>query len=329
MTLAELGDFILKNDNYIITAHEAPDGDAIGSEIVLYSILHYLDKKAIILNSDSTEDKYSFMDPDSIIQHINEGEALPVDPKDYTLFIVDTEPGNIGHLRGQLNRKTLKDLVVIDHHDYESDIPFKGIFISEASSTCEILSKVQAHFSIPFFTPLTEAMFAGIVYDTGSFIYPKTSAETFRIAHELVQNGARPNFVYSQLYESKSIESLKLRSMVGASMELHYGDHLAYQFMSKKALIDSGARYEESQEIVNIPLQCNTVRISVFVKQNSEGMTRCSIRTKNEIDCLPLAAKFGGGGHPTAAGFKIEGSVKEVKKTILDFFAPYFPGLSV
>ncbi len=328
MTLAELGDFILNNDNYIITAHEAPDGDAIGSEIVLYSILHYLNKKTVILNSDPTENKYGFMDPDSVIRHIDESEDLSLDPKDYTLFVVDTEPGNIGHLKSRLNRDTLRDLVVIDHHDYESDIPFKGVFISDASSTCEILSKLQAHFSIPFFAPLTEAMFAGIVYDTGSFIYPKTSAETFKIAYKLVKNGARPNFVYSQLYESKSTESLKLRAMVGASMELHFGNHLAYQFMSKKALIDSGARYEESQEIVNIPLQCNAVRISVFIKQNSEGMTRCSIRTKNEIDCLPLAARFGGGGHPTAAGFKVEGSVKDVKKIILDFFAPYFPGVS-
>ncbi|OQY33055.1 MAG: hypothetical protein B6241_08910 [Spirochaetaceae bacterium 4572_59] len=324
MTLNELGDLILNKDNFIITAHEAPDGDAIGSEIVLQSILQYLHKNAIIINSDPTDHKYGFMDPKGIINHIRKDDPLPIKPEDYTLFVVDTEPGNIGHLGSRLNKDTVRDLLVIDHHDYKNGTPFQGIFISEASSTCEILYKLLKHFAIPFFNPLTEAMFAGIVYDTGSFIYPKTSAETFEIAHQLVLNGARPNFVYSELYESKSTESLKLRTLVGATMELHYSDHLAYQYMSKKMLVESGARYEESQEIVNIPLQCNAVRISVFVKENNEGVTRCSIRTKNEIDCLTLASRFGGGGHPTAAGFKITQAIDEVKKEILDFFAPYF-----
>ena len=329
MTLTEFGDYILNNDKYIITAHEAPDGDAIGSEIVLYSILKYLRKNVKIVNSDPTEFKYRFMDPEGAISVLEKDAPLPFKPADSILIIVDTEPGNIGHLGSRLNQKTMKNLLVVDHHDYEDIIPFKGLFQPDASSTCEILYSLKSYFNIPYFAPLTEAMFAGIVYDTGSFIYPKTTARTFDIAHKLVSNGARPNFVYSELYESKSTESLKLRTMVGSSLELHYDDHLAYQYMSRDILEKSGAKYEESQEIVNIPLQCNAVRISVFVKENSMGGTRCSIRTKNEIDCLPLASRFGGGGHPTAAGFKVTTPVEEVKKIILDFFATYYPDSTV
>ncbi len=325
MTLTEFGDYLLDHDKYIITAHEAPDGDAIGSEIVLFSLLTHLGKSSRIVNSDPTELKYSFMDPDQSIITLSPDDPLPFNPSEHILIVVDTEPGNIGHLSGKMNIDNMKDLVVIDHHDYEDIIPFEGLFQPEASSTCEILYDIQRHFSIPFFSPLTEAMFAGIVYDTGSFIYPKTTAKTFSIAHKLVQNGARPNFVYSELYESKSTESLKLRTIVGSSLELHYSDHLAYQVMTKADLIESGAKYEESQEIVNIPLQCSAVRISVFVKENANGVTRCSIRTKNEIDCLPLASRYGGGGHPTAAGFKITEPLDKIKKEILDFFAPYYP----
>ena len=324
MTLIEFGDYLLKHDKYVITAHEAPDGDAIGSEIVLSSLLSHLGKSSQIINSDPTENKYSFMDPDQKIVTLSPEDPLPFDSSEQILIVVDTEPGNIGHLSNRMNIKTMKDLVVIDHHDYEDIIPFKGLFLPEASSTCEILYDIQSHFSIPFFPPLTEAMFAGIVYDTGSFIYPKTTAKTFSIAHKLVQNGARPNFVYSELYESKSTESLKLRTMVGSTLELHFSDHLAYQHMTREDLNESGAKYEESQEIVNIPLQCSAVRISVFVKENASGATRCSIRTKNEIDCLPLASRYGGGGHPTAAGFKITAPLEEIKQEILDFFAPYY-----
>jgi len=324
MVLKEICEYLKNEDNYIITSHEAPDGDAIGSEIVLYSILNYLGKDVIVLNSDPLENKYSYMDTDNIIHHISQNRELPVKTKNRILIVVDTEPGNIGHLNSRLNKETVREIIVIDHHDYEDIIPFNGIFIPNASSTCEILYDIQKYLKIPFFKPLIEAMFTGIVYDTGSFIYPKTTAKTFSIAYNLVKNGARPNFVYSNLYESKSTESLKLRTMVGATMSLHFNNHVAYQYMDGKTLIKSGAKYEESQEIVNIPLQCNDVRVSIFIKENADGKTRCSIRTKSEIDCLPIVSRFNGGGHPTAAGFKLNKSVEEVRLEVLDYFAPFF-----
>ncbi len=324
MTIKKICDILISNDDYIISSHEAPDGDAIGAEIVLYSILKYLKKNVVILNSDPIENKYRYMDTENAVSHVPQDAPLPLNPDERTLLVVDTEPGNIGHLSSRLNDSTVRKVYVFDHHDYEKSLPFEGYFDSNASSTCEILHQVQQYFKIPYFAPLTEAMFSGIVYDTGSFIYPKTTARTFAIAHDLVLNGARPNFVYSNLYESKSTESLKLRTMVGSTLELVYNNHVAYQYMDKKTLDASGAKYEESQEIVNIPLQCSDVRVSIFIKQDKDGRTRCSIRTKNEIDCLPLASRFGGGGHPTAAGFKLTTAVEEVKSEVLDFFAPFF-----
>ncbi len=324
MTVKEFCEHILEQDNYIITCHEAPDGDAIGSEIVLFSILRYMNKKCMIVNSDPTEHKYKYMDLENQIHCISPADPIPFKPEDVTLIVLDTEPSNIGHLSSRLNTETVRQVLVVDHHDYEDQVPFEGLFFPNASSTCEILYDVQQHFSIPFFDPLTEAMFTGIVYDTGSFIYPKTSAKTFLIAHQLVESGARPNFVYSNLYESKSTESLKLRTMVGKSLELYYENHVAFQYMDIETLRKSGATYEESQEIVNIPLQSNDVRVSIFVKENEDGKIRCSIRTKNEVDCLPLASRFGGGGHPTAAGFKLNAPVEEVKAEVLAFFAPFF-----
>ncbi len=324
MTINKICNFFAKEDNFIITTHEAPDGDAIGAEIVLYTILKHLKKKVLVLNSDTTEQKYDYLNPGAIIKKLAPDEKFPVNSKDYNLIIVDTAPDNIGHLKTRLNAETVKNLLVIDHHDYEEKIPFDGLFLPDYSSTCEMLYEVQQFFKVPFSPSLTEAMFTGIVYDTGSFIYPKTSARTFLIAHQLVVNGARPNFTYSSLYESKSIESLKLRAMVGSTLEFHFNNHLAYQYMSHETLLKSGAHYEESQEIVNIPLQCNDVRVSVFIKCNNNGRCRCSIRTKPELNCLPLVTRFNGGGHPTAAGFKLTQPVDEIKDAILAFFENKF-----
>ncbi len=324
MTIEKICDFLTQEDHFIITSHEAPDGDAVGAEIVLYTILKHMNKDVIILNSDITERKYDFLNPGSIITSVTPDEKLPVKSEDYILIVVDTEPSNIGHLNTRLNSDTVKKLLVFDHHDYREGIPFDGLFLPEASSTCEMLYDVQQLLRVPFKAPLIEAMFTGIVYDTGSFIYPKTSAKTFKIAQELVEKGARPNFIYSNLYESKSIASLKLRTTVGSTMELYFNDHVAYQYMSQEILIKSGAKYEESHEIVNIPLQCSEVRVSILMKSKKDGEIRCSIRTKPEVDCLSLATRFGGGGHPTAAGFKLTGSVNEVKAEVLAFFEPLF-----
>ncbi|QEN07684.1 bifunctional oligoribonuclease/PAP phosphatase NrnA [Oceanispirochaeta crateris] len=324
MTVNEICEYLSQENGYILTSHEAPDGDAIGSEIVLYSILNYLKKDVVILNSDITEHKYRYMDQNDVIHCIAPGDEMTQDLSQKILIVVDTEPDNIGHLSALMNKETVRDILVIDHHDYKDKIPFKGLYDPNASSTCEILYEIQQHLKVPYFDPLTEAMFTGIVYDTGSFIYPKTTAKTFSIAYNLVSNGARPNFVYSNLYESKSTESLKLRTMVGSSLTLYFNNHVAYQYMDMETLIKSGAKYEESQEIVNIPLQCNDVRVSIFIKENSDGKARCSIRTKNEIDCLPIVSRFHGGGHPTAAGFKLNKPVEEVRHEVLEFFAPFF-----
>ena len=87
------------------------------------------------------------------------------------------------------------------------------------------------------------ALYAGIVYDTGSFVYPKTTSNTFRIARALVEAGARPNYVFTKMYESNTVSSLLLQSMVMATLTLHFEERVAVQKMTKTSLNESGAPY--------------------------------------------------------------------------------------
>jgi phosphoesterase RecJ-like protein len=165
---------------------------------------------------------------------------------------------------------------------------------------------------------MAQALYMGIVYDTGSFIYPKTTALTFKIAQDLVARGVHPNQVYAKLYESDSLSSLVLMSKVLATLTLHAGGRVAVQVMPRRLLQESRASYEEADQLINIPLRSKDVRVSIFFKENPEGLRRCSMRSKGSIDVAEIAQSYGGGGHRTAAGFKCARPFATLQEEILE-----------
>ena len=94
--------------------------------------------------------------------------------------------------------------------------------------------------------------------------------------------------------------------------------------MLKKDLEESGATYEEGHHIINIPLAAEAIKVSIYFKENLEGILRCSLRSKGNIDVVKIAQKFGGGGHKTAAGFKCSQPMDEIKQSVLRDLAGYF-----
>ncbi len=321
--LKDISEYLEKNDNFLITCHESPDGDALSAEYALAKGLSLKNKFIKILNSDATPDKFMFIDTDHLISHYLNEKDIPVDIGKWTLIIVDTEKSNIGSLKDLLFDK-VKNTLIIDHHTFdEPDSPF--IYSNpEAGSSCEIIFELLMLLKVKIDLDTAIALYTGIVYDTGSFSYPKTSAQTFHIAEQLVRIGVIPNKIFSQLHESKTIESVILQTLVNQNMKLHFNQNVAVQYMSKKTLLDSGAKYEEAQEIVNFPLQSKKVKVSVFFKENSEGLLRCSIRSKGRVNCVKIAKGFNGGGHKTAAGFKCYDSFDIILKRVLDILEDYF-----
>jgi len=323
MTLDEIREFIDDADRLLLTTHESPDGDGLGAEYALCSALLEIGKDVIIRNSDLPAAKFTFFDTKDLIKTVGIDAALPEDLDAWTLVVLDTEPTNVGWIGDEV-RKGCRDVVVIDHHSPKDGQPFKGWLSPNSSSTCEMVFRLLEAMRLGFKRDVAVALYTGIVYDTGSFIYPKTQARTFRIAETLVSSGAVPNEVFTRLFESKSKGALMLQSLVSSTMVLHAEDRIAVQVMPRETLIASGAEYDESQEIVNIPLQCADVRVSVFLKENEDGVRRCSIRSKGEVDCAAIAQGFGGGGHKTAAGFRFEGPFAEVQDEVLEAMRPSF-----
>ncbi len=317
-------DCIHRYNKFILTAHETPDGDALGSETAFYRVLTGLGKEVVIFNADDMAGKYRFIDTDNAVQVLSAETRLPKDLEDWVLIILDTNDTNN---LGIVSERILPEVctyIILDHHESAEHIVTGNLIESDASSTCELLYELFREMDVPIDFDTAQALYVGIVYDTGSFIYPKTTAKTFHIAEDLVSLGVSPNYVYARIYESNSISSLMLQSRVLSTLELFYNEHVAVQTMLKETLIACNAIFEEADTLINIPLKSEKIKVSVFFKENTEGVLRCSMRSKGNINVAEIAQIYGGGGHRTAAGFKSSHPLETIKKKVLDKLKPYF-----
>ena len=240
------------------------------------------------------------------------------------LLVLDVaDQGNIGAVSSLVPRAG--DWFYVDHHEGSGWDPRHYYVDSDASSTCEILYRLFLELDLSIDFEIAEPLYVGIVYDTGSFVYPKTTAYTFEIARRLVEAGVNPSDVYSRIYESRTISFLKLQARVLSTLEFHCDQAVAVQTMTRQTIAECGSAYEEGQTLINVPLSAEKVRVSVFFKENADGLFRCSLRSKRPIDVAAVARAYRGGGHRTAAGFKLERPLEEVKAEVLQKLAACFP----
>lgn len=317
--IARFEEFISKYDRFIISTHESPDWDGLGAEIALDELLKKLGKITIIINSDPTPETFLFLDPDNDIKILNDTLTLPGDIGEYAQFVLDTNDyDNIGSASKVLG-KLVKDIFIIDHHEIEPDRGGNHIFRADVSSASELIFGLITHYRHALSLRAAQALFAGIVYDTGSFIYPKTSPHTFRMAADLESLGVVPSFIHEQLYEQHAMTSFQLRSQIISTMEVLYGGRLIAMKLTPDILKRTGSKFTEGEPAINMPLIIKGVVASLLVKQDVEGPVKVSLRTKGDIDVARLAMDNGGGGHKNAAGYKSKESFDETyRKAVLD-----------
>lgn len=316
--------YINAHERFIISTHESPDGDGLGAEIAFRELLLSMGKDAIIVNSDPIPEKFSFIDEDNEIIVFSEPNSNLIDADNRALFVLDTnDVSNIGSLHLYLDGK-IRAHFIIDHHEGGKD-KYESNFIKvEASSACEILYDIIMHFGKKMSPKSARALYAGILFDTGSFRYPKTTPKTFKIASHLVEIGADPFSIYEKIYENNSMASFELRALMLSTMEIHFGGRLVLLKLTPEMLKKSGASFEEGEMNINLPLTIKGVVASVLIKQNINGPVKVSMRTKGNYDVSKIAMANGGGGHRNAAGYKSSLDFEETCRKALKEMGEFF-----
>lgn len=321
MEFERAGNFFRDNDSFIITSHESPDADGLGAEYSLLKTLRGMGKKARAINACKPAPKFSFLDPDSIIETLAESKLSHEELKSSTVVLVDTNDIQFIGEMAELALNHARKIFIFDHHEFRGALEGEVCSAPDMSSTCEMVYWTIKYLGTEIDKDIARALFAGIVYDTGSFAYSKTSIKTFEAALDLVNHGAVAHEIHNALYESSDLGALLLRKEVLSSLELELDNMIAIQKMGKEILIATGAAYEEAESLINVPLEAKSVEVSIFFKENLEGNLRCSLRSKGKVNVAHIAQTFSGGGHKRAAGFKCKDSLEVTRKKVIELLS--------
>ena len=306
--------FFDRHGSFVLTTHDSPDADGFGSQMIMSSILKKSGKEVRVINADPFPNYLKFLDG-LPVEIWDEEKHSPV-LEDSALLILDTcEEYHIGSIRKAL--KKVKEVFVFDHHEPGPRSKLSGLIDSAAASTCEMAIELALRMDVPLDEKTATAAYAGIVFDSGFFAYPKTTLRTFNAAIRTIEWGAQPNFIYRKLMENSSYSAILLQKQALSHLQFHIGKKLAVMTLSSEDMKETGAEFEEADNIVNIPLKAKEVEVSVLIKEKNPEEIRCSLRSKGNVNVSKIAQGFGGGGHVTAAGFRTSLSIEKILNKLL------------
>jgi phosphoesterase RecJ-like protein len=301
----ELRKLVAKSRNIVITTHLIPDGDAIGSELAVYSYLKARKKSVNIINHSFTPDNLIFLDPEKLISvFLKEKEKNEkLIKKADIIFILDTNEFSRTKSMEQYIRNSKAKKVCIDHHLGTQKNSY-DIIISDTNypATSQILYEYLTGESKKYITPfVATALYAGIMTDTGSFRYPRTDAKTFLICADLIKRGADPVYVYDRTYSNIAPGKVKLLSRFISSLSFHFDGSVAIGRVTQKDFSDYRSDVQDVEGFSTFLMNIKNVKAG-FVMVELRDTIKMSFRSKGDISINEFAKLFGGGGHKNAAG---------------------------
>lgn len=304
---------IEESKNIIISSHVNPDGDAIGSGLGLFLGLRkkYPEKNIRFILEDEIPDNMKFMEETSKIEKYSE---LKDKPKAQVFITVDSaEKHRIGKVQELIGDSFL---VNIDHHISNPHFGDLNI-VKEASSTSEIIFFVlRDMLNIEIDELSGEAIYTGIITDTGNFKYESTTKETFYVAGELINTGINRSKIADAVYKNKSLGAIKALGTALVNMICVPEKKLVYFFLDRNFIQKENIKKDETDGIVESLLEYKDCEVSIFLREIEGGKIKGSMRSKNKIDVNEIAKIFNGGGHKRAAGFTSDLSSEEIIKKI-------------
>ena len=315
-----------------VTTHVRPDGDACGSVKAMCSFIESCEKQAVPFFITQIRRWHEFMFDSTLVLNQDfdidqlsqkKGHFEDVD----LIIIVDTNsytqlPGLEDFLKN-----TDLPIIVFDHHITSSNIGTVNVIDHRSSAAAEIVYDfiIFAGMKIP--PEVATALFLGIASDSGWFRFTRGRGDVYRRSASLIDLGAKPELVYSTIYESCSMARLKLQTTVINSIELFCDERLAISVIRQSDFADCGAQSNETEGLIDISRQLESVIVNALFVELEDGTYRCSLRSKGPVKIRPIAQELGGGGHDMAAGIRFESDFEQARdkivKKVSELFAEF------
>jgi phosphoesterase RecJ-like protein len=316
---APIVSLIREGRRFAVTTHVHPDGDALGAELALARGLRSLGKEVRIVNSDPVPGRYAFLDPEGDIERWRPAAFDGVMREADAVFVLDISRWErLGELGG-LVREAGGTRVCIDHHPCEDGFGEIHIIDTAASATGELVYELLVALGAPLSRGILEPLYVAILTDTGGFRFSSTSPRAHEIAAAALRHGISPDMLHERLYEEFSQARTRLLGLILQNLTFECDGRLAHFLITRKMLEETGARDEETEGLVDHPRGVRGVQAVVYFMETEEGDTKISLRSRGEaLDMNSFARRFGGGGHPRAAGIVLPGPIEANREKVLD-----------
>ena len=301
---------IKRHSKFLITSHVSLEGDALGSELALASLLRKLGKKSYIVNDTKAPFNYDFLPGvKNIHQKLNSRLFQAA-------FVIDCpDKGRIGNVASIIDNS--KPIINIDHHLGNSKFGKVNWIDSGASSTGEMIYKLFELTKTKLEQNDALNLYTAILTDTGSFRHANTTSRVLSVCSELLKFGIQPTQIYSKIYESNPVRDIIYAARAISKINISANNTIGLIKITKSELKKIRNRAEIFDKIFEFVKSVEAIKVIVILCQQREGVIKMSLRSKSPISVQRVALAFGGGGHKFASGCVIKGSLEKAEQMVL------------
>jgi len=326
-TIDALADELRRAQRVLVTTHQKPDGDALGSVLAVVRACRALGVAAEGWVVDPCEGNLRSFEGETKVAHIHPRRPELPDGGFDLVVVVDTGAWTQLEVLSPWLRERQAQVIGFDHHARGDAVASRRVVDVSCGSCTALLARLVDAMGVDLRSgcdargrgSIAEALYMGLATDTGWFRFPNARAAEFALAARLLEAGVDKDSMYQQIEQSSRAERIELQGCALSSLEMLSGGRVALMRLRAEDFEETGAMLEETSGIVNIPMEIAAVRASILaVDDRAAGVIKLSFRSKPAddagafIDVNELASRFGGGGHIHAAGAKQQGTLDEV-----------------
>jgi bifunctional oligoribonuclease and PAP phosphatase NrnA len=308
--LHEVLDELRAADKLFLTTHENPDGDALGSLRAMQLVLEALGKDSVMFMA-----RDEFPLPREY-RHMPFADVLAEPPPDMgERLVVFLDCGNMDRMPVDFIKESGSRIINIDHHHDNTCFGDVNLVKGDVSCTAEIVYELARELGVPITQPLAEALYIGLVTDTGKFMFENTTPAAHQMAADLIAAGVQPQVIHQRLYEGLPFSRIQLLARALSAVQRFDGGALTLAHLTRDDFAHSDADESDSEGIVDHMRQVEGTLVACLVREllSDDGRRKVSLRATDErVDVSAIARDFGGGGHRQAAGFTTDMALPEL-----------------
>lgn len=293
-------DALRSGERFVLVTHEHPDGDALGSLVGMHGILSALGKDSVIFvaaDEFPLPYEYRWFDLEGV------RSKVPDDIEARTIVYLDC--GTIERNPVEAFRRPGGLTLNIDHHHDNTHFGGVNLVVEDASCTAEIVWDLGRALGVPLTAPAAEALYVGLITDTGRFMYENTGPTAHLMAADLIAAGIDHTAIYRRVYEGWPEPKLRLFARALSRAERHASGALTMTLLSAEDFAQTGAEESYTEGIVDRLRAVEGTKVAALARElvDGDGRWKVSLRSSDgDVDVSVIARAAGGGGHKAAAG---------------------------